>query len=187
MVHNIREDIGRLPVGAGLLLVDAGIHESGVISEGRVYATGEHKSGMWWKPLQAPDGAPHGVVSQRSKVEEKDVLVVEDEAYLCDLIADVIESDGHVARKASNGREALALLKERRPQLILLDLMMPIMDGWEFITVLKSHSEWAEIPVIIITAIYDARRTQLETGAKAVITKPFDIDQLSELVNMFAE
>lgn|GEM_PF-3569110 len=187
MVHNIREDIGQLTAQARLSLHESGFHESRVLTDERVYAAGVHNSGMWWKPIQAPDGAPLGVTSQRGEVKEKDVLVVEDEAYLCDLIADVLESDGHVTRKASNGREALTLLKERRPQLILLDLMMPIMDGWEFITVLKSNLEWAEIPVIIITAIYDARRTQLETGAKAVITKPFDIDQLSELVNLYAE
>ena len=156
------------------------------MKEDRVYAAGAHGGSMWWRPIHAPEGTPRGVTSQRDDVEQKDVLVVEDEAYLCDLIADVLESDGHITRKASNGREALVLLKERRPQLVLLDLMMPIMDGWEFITVLKSHEEWAEIPVIIITAIYDARRTQLETGAKAVITKPFDIDQLSELVNLYA-
>ena len=115
------------------------------------------------------------------------MLVVEDEAYLCDLIADVLESDGHVTRKASNGRDALALLEARKPQLILLDLMMPIMDGWEFMSAMKSKPELADIPVIIITAIYDARRTQQETGARAVITKPFDIDQLSELVNLYAK
>jgi CheY-like chemotaxis protein len=157
-----------------------------VVSDGRIYSPGGTDGGMWWKPLNSPDGAPRGAARSQTKNEAKDILVVEDEAYLCDLIADVLESDGHKARKASNGREALAMLEERRPQLILLDLMMPIMDGWEFITVLKSRPQWADVPVIIITAIYDARRTQLETGAKAVITKPFDIDQLAELVDLYA-
>ncbi len=117
----------------------------------------------------------------------KDVLVVEDESYLCDLIADVLETEGHTVRKASNGLEALQHVRERKPDIILLDLMMPIMDGWEFISALKSEGEWAGIPVVIITAIYDVKRTQLDTGAAAVITKPFDIDQLADIVRTYAK
>ncbi len=116
----------------------------------------------------------------------KDVLVVEDEAYLCDLIADVLEADGHRVLKAGNGLEALQQLRVHRPQIILLDLMMPVMDGWEFMSTLKREPEWASIPVVIITAIYDVKRTLQETGARAVITKPFDIDQISEIVRAYA-
>jgi CheY-like chemotaxis protein len=116
----------------------------------------------------------------------KDVLVVEDETYLCDLISDVLEAEGHAARKASNGLEALDAIRERKPQLILLDLMMPVMDGWEFMDHLRRNPAWARIPVVIITAVYDVARTQQETGARAVITKPFDIDQLTEAVRSFA-
>jgi CheY-like chemotaxis protein len=118
--------------------------------------------------------------------ENKDVLVVEDEPYLCDLIADVLEAEGHTARKASNGLEALAQVAERRPQLILLDLMMPVMDGWEFLSELRSHKSSAAIPVVIITAVYDVARTQQQTGARAVISKPFDIDQLADVVRSYA-
>ena len=126
------------------------------------------------------------VGGQQSDLASKDVLVVEDEAYLCELIGDVIESEGHTVRKASNGLEALERLRERKPQLILLDLMMPIMDGWEFMEVLRANPEWDGMPIVIITAIYDVKRTQEETGAKAVITKPFDIDQITEIVRLYA-
>ena len=119
-------------------------------------------------------------------IVSKDVLVVEDESYLCELLSDVIESEGHTARKASNGLEALELMKERKPQLVLLDLMMPIMDGWEFMDAVKANPQWDGVPIVIITAIYDVKRTQEETGARAVITKPFDIDQISEIVRLYA-
>ncbi len=123
---------------------------------------------------------------QRSDFVSKDVLVVEDEAYLCELIGDVIESEGHTVRKASNGLEALDRIRERKPQLVLLDLMMPIMDGWEFMEALRANPEWDGMPIVIITAIYDVKRTQEETGARAVITKPFDIDQITEIVQLYA-
>jgi two-component system, chemotaxis family, chemotaxis protein CheY len=116
----------------------------------------------------------------------KDVLIVEDEPYLCDLISDVLEAEGHETRKASNGLDALQMISERRPQLVLLDLMMPVMDGWEFMSELRSNPAWRDVPVVIITAVYDVAKTQAITDARAVLTKPFDIDQLSEVVRRYA-
>jgi CheY-like chemotaxis protein len=114
------------------------------------------------------------------------VLVVEDEPYLCDLIADVLEAEGHTTRKASNGLDALELVAERKPELVLLDLMMPVMDGWEFMSELRANPAWRDVPVVIITAVYDVAKTQAITDARAVITKPFDIDQLSDVVRRYA-
>jgi CheY-like chemotaxis protein len=133
------------------------------------------------QPDRPPDRGPGDAPNQ-----PKDVLVVEDEAYLCDLVADVLEAEGHTARTASNGLEALERVSERKPQLILLDLMMPVMDGWEFIRALRMHSEWADIPIVVVTAVYDIKRTQQETGAAAVVTKPFDIDQIGDVVIRFS-
>ena len=116
----------------------------------------------------------------------KDVLVVEDEPYLCDLITDVLEAEGHTTRKASNGLDALELVAERKPQLVLLDLMMPVMDGWEFMSELRANPAWRGVPVVIITAVYDVAKTQAITDARAVITKPFDIEQLSDVVRRYA-
>lgn len=116
----------------------------------------------------------------------KDVLVVDDEPYLCDLIADVLEAEGHVTRKAAHGLEALERIRERTPQLILLDLMMPVMDGWEFVRALNGYPEFANIPIVIVTADYNMKRKQQVTGAKAIINKPFDIDELTEIVRIYA-
>lgn len=138
-----------------------------------------------WRDAR-PTARQDGRDSAEGKDAPKDILVVEDEAYLCDLVADLLESEGHTARTASNGREALDRLLERKPQLILLDLMMPVMDGWEFIRALRSNQEWRNIPVIVVTAVYDVKRTQQETGAVAVVTKPFDIDQIADVVNRYS-
>lgn len=139
-----------------------------------------------WKRLQRPD-IEAGAASTGKKIRGKDILVVEDEPYLCDLISDVLQSEGHTTRKAYNGLDALERLRERRPQLIMLDLMMPVMNGWEFIGAMRSNPEWADIPVVVISAVYDGARAQHETGARAVVTKPFDIDQLGDLVAEYAE
>jgi len=115
------------------------------------------------------------------------VLVVEDHEFARDAVAALLSSMGYDVIEAENGRDALAAMaKGPHPDVILLDLMMPVMDGWEFMSILKTHPEWSDIPVIIVTAIYDAKRTQDETGARAVLTKPFDIDQLTELVSIYS-
>jgi two-component system, chemotaxis family, chemotaxis protein CheY len=120
------------------------------------------------------------------KSHAKDVLIVEDETYLCELVADVLEAEGHRTRTAANGLDALERVKESKPQIILLDLMMPVMDGWEFIRALRANPEWKEIPIVVVTAVYDIKRTQQETGAVAVVTKPFDIEQIAEVVSRYS-
>jgi two-component system chemotaxis response regulator CheY len=112
----------------------------------------------------------------------KNILIVDDDLYLCEIIADVLEAEGHATRTASNGLEALERVREEKPDLLLLDLMMPVMSGWELAAAIRSSPEWSNIPMIIITADYHIERKQEETGARAVITKPFDIDQLVSVV-----
>src|SRR5687768_7696234 len=94
----------------------------------------------------------------------RDVLVVDDDLYLTEIISDVLEAEGHTARKASNGLEALDLIKERKPEIILLDLMMPVMNGWELADHLRSNPDWADIPVVVITANYHPDRKQQVAG-----------------------
>jgi two-component system, chemotaxis family, chemotaxis protein CheY len=117
----------------------------------------------------------------------KDILVVDDDPYLCEIMTDVLETEGHEIRSASNGEEALARIRERKPHLVLLDLMMPVMNGWEVAAALRSNPEWADIPIVLITAAHGSdSQKQQATGARAVISKPFDIDQLAQVVNKHA-
>ena len=118
---------------------------------------------------------------------DKDILIVEDEQDLSDLLLDVLETEGHRARTAGNGLEALSRIEERRPQLILLDMMMPVMDGWQFIERLRANEEWTSIPVVVMTAVYDMSSLERKTGAKAILTKPFDIELIVDAVDLYAD
>ena len=80
------------------------------------------------------------------------VLVVEDDAETREMLRRLLENDGWAVAEADNGRKALEQLAKRRPGIVLLDLMMPEMDGFEFIAEMHRHEEWKSIPVIVITA-----------------------------------
>ena len=80
------------------------------------------------------------------------VLVVEDDAATREMLQRLLEKEGWQVGAAENGRVALELVAEKRPQLILLDLMMPEMDGFEFVEELHKHKEWRSIPVVVVTA-----------------------------------
>jgi CheY-like chemotaxis protein len=64
---------------------------------------------------------------------------------------------------------------------------MPIMDGWQFIERLRANDEWSSIPVVIMTAVYDMSSLERKTGAKAILTKPFDIELIADAVDLYAE
>jgi signal transduction histidine kinase/DNA-binding response OmpR family regulator len=81
------------------------------------------------------------------------VLVVEDDAPMREVLRRTLEKEGWAVREAANGREALAALAEARPELILLDLMMPEMDGFQFVDEVRTHHEWRSIPIVVVTAM----------------------------------
>jgi CheY-like chemotaxis protein len=81
-----------------------------------------------------------------------DVLIVEDDPATRELLARLLESEGWAVASAENGRVALDALERHTPSLILLDLMMPVMDGCQFATTLRRQPRWREIPVIVLTA-----------------------------------
>jgi len=80
------------------------------------------------------------------------VLVVEDDANMRDLLRRVLEKEGWAVTEAENGRVAMERIAENQPALILLDLMMPEMDGFEFVTEVRKHKMWRSIPIIVVTA-----------------------------------
>jgi CheY-like chemotaxis protein len=79
-------------------------------------------------------------------------LVIEDDAATREMLGRMLEKEGWSVNRAANGRIALEKLRELVPQLILLDLMMPEMDGFEFVTELRQHPEWRGVPIIVVTA-----------------------------------
>lgn len=101
------------------------------------------------------------------------VLIVDDDENSKLLVKNVFEKGGWKIATASDGAEALALVEQEKPTLILLDLMMPIMDGFEFTTTLRRHPQYAKIPIIVLTAkdITAEDRARLEGGVQKVFAK----------------
>ena len=112
------------------------------------------------------------------------VLIVEDDADLREMMAQLLSLEGFHAATVANGREALDYLHNgETPDLILLDLMMPVMDGWEFRRLQQADPEIARVPVIVLSAL-DQSRTA-EVSAQAFLKKPLDFDRLLELVRSY--
>ena len=109
------------------------------------------------------------------------VLVVEDDPDLAALEADVLLESGHAVEIASNGREALDAVERAAPDLILLDMKMPVMGGREFAEEYRRRESRAA-PIVVVTAADDAQRRAAEVGASAWIGKPFDPEKLVEKV-----
>ncbi|QNK58793.1 hybrid sensor histidine kinase/response regulator [Paenibacillus sp. PAMC21692] len=101
------------------------------------------------------------------------VLVIEDDAITSDMMTKMLSKEGYNVIQADNGHHALSLLEQDAPHLILLDLMMPEMDGFEFLTVLRQHDAWRDIPVVVVTAksITDEDRERLSGYAKNILSK----------------
>jgi CheY-like chemotaxis protein len=108
------------------------------------------------------------------------VLVVDDQVDLRDCIAVLLEAEGYTVVDAGNGRDALKYLQAHPHQVaaIVLDLAMPVMDGWAFLAARRTRPEWAAIPVIVVTGVSEPKRRQAELGDVLVFSKPFHFDEL---------
>jgi DNA-binding response OmpR family regulator len=106
------------------------------------------------------------------------ILVVEDEVALNDLIAAVLDHAGHALLRALDGMAAMRLARRARPDLIVMDLRLPTMDGGDVIRQLKADPYTCHIPIIAISASATLRAEASDLPVDAVISKPFDIDEL---------
>lgn len=115
---------------------------------------------------------------------ERTVLIVEDEKLIIVSTQMVLEAAGFRVESAVNGEEGIDKARTLRPALVLLDIMMPGIDGWETLTRLKRDPETSDIPVIIFTAREHVRGHQKSTemGAADYFRKPFEPDELIDLV-----
>ena len=116
------------------------------------------------------------------------VLVVDDDEDLRTIIQDVLEDQGFAVATAANGREALDMLLrgEAAPALILLDLTMPVMDGWAFRREQQQVPRLAQIPVVLFSGDPDVDDAALSLNAAATMTKPLRLDGLVTLVDQLA-
>jgi DNA-binding response OmpR family regulator len=110
------------------------------------------------------------------------ILVVEDEFEIRDLLSRFLTEQGYEAILASNGEEAIEVAEKENPQAILLDIMMPGIDGIETCKRLKAKEKTRFIPVIMATALWDRYMEAVEAGAEDFVTKPFNLTELSHRV-----
>ena len=119
-------------------------------------------------------GEPLSVVRQ-----PMDILVVEDDDALREAMVEALRLEDYDALGAANGDEALAILREGKlPQIIFLDLGMPVMDGWEFCRVLQASPKLAEIPIAIVSALGEPNRLPERRKDAGLFRKPVDLDLL---------
>ena len=111
------------------------------------------------------------------------ILIVEDDFDLAELVSEILDAAGYRTAIAANGYEALAHLQTNDyPDLILLDMMMPVMDGWKFREEQRKVPALASIPVVTVTADGDARGKAASIQAAGYVAKPITIDSLLEQV-----
>ena|SRR5438128_2550638 len=116
----------------------------------------------------------------------KSILVVEDDAATRDAVALVLEDEGYSVTGVANGQEALHHLRQTSaPNLILLDLMMPVMNGWEFRKQQTQDPALQSIPVVVISADGALPQKAAALGATDYLIKPIDLDKLLEAVQRY--
>ena len=104
------------------------------------------------------------------------MLVVDDDPDIRELLFTALEDEGFDVVPAANGREALAIIRTFRPDVIVLDLMMPVMDGWQFASELRARDE--DIPLVLLSAANDLSTHAKALAAAEVIEKPFELAEL---------
>ncbi|GCE16282.1 response regulator [Dictyobacter kobayashii] len=112
------------------------------------------------------------------------ILVVDDEVSIIEVLRDVLIDEGYEVMTASNGKEGLACLEKTRPDLVLCDVMMPVIDGRELCRRMTANPHLRSIPLIFMTAVHKAFN-QIDCHYVAVIAKPFDIDEVLDIVARF--
>jgi CheY-like chemotaxis protein len=109
---------------------------------------------------------------------ERGVLVVEDDETIRELVSVLLECSGYRVRTAIHGRDALDALEKWRPDLIVLDMLMPVMDGAAVLEARQTSPRLRHIPVIVMSASFKLKDGNERTAASALLPKPFRIDDL---------
>lgn len=124
--------------------------------------------------------------SKESRIAKKKILVVDDEPEVCSLLCDFLNMRGFEVGVAYNGQEALDRVAKAKPDLITLDVIMPVMDGFELLRYLKSRNDYSGIPVIMLTAKKAPKDLDRGISLKAdfYLPKPFTFDNLMDFINL---
>lgn len=126
------------------------------------------------------------VLGKEGRVHEASaprVLVVDDDAAVRSIIVETLRGEGYLLDEASDGAAGLEQLQAARPDLILLDSVMPVVDGYEFLERLRREHSTAHVPVVLISATHALPDAAHDLGVRAVLPKPFDIGILVAIVD----
>ena len=108
------------------------------------------------------------------------VLVVDDDPSILTTVAEILDLEGFPVATATNGAEALEAVERQTPTIVLLDMRMPVLDGWGFVRALQESGRM--LPVLVMTAAQDTRHWAEEVGAAGSLAKPFDLNDLLSAV-----
>ena len=112
------------------------------------------------------------------------ILVVDDEFGISELLEALLTDEGHRVLTASNGRQGLERMGEARPDLVISDLMMPVMDGATLLRLMRESTEWRDIPFVLMCALPEAHvRDRLVGAYHGFIRKPFRMDEVVDYVD----
>jgi CheY-like chemotaxis protein len=111
------------------------------------------------------------------------VLVVDDDPSILDTVTSILSTEGYQVKSAGGGEEALTLVTAWRPTLVLLDMRMPVMDGWAVAKAMREAG--SNVPIVVMTAAENAKRWADEIDAAGHLAKPFDLDELLDCVERF--
>ena len=113
------------------------------------------------------------------------ILLIDDEPMIRTVVRQLFEPRGHEVLLAEDGARGIAMAQRQHPDVIILDLMMPIMDGYRVMEILGQQQRTARIPVIVLTALpfEEVHERCVDAGARTVLVKPFDADQLNEALS----
>lgn len=113
------------------------------------------------------------------------ILLVDDDESILSTVRLLLTEEGYPVVVAANGKEALQHIATQKPSLILLDMKMPVMDGWAFAMAYRDFPG-PHAPIVVMTAAHDARQRAAEIAADDVIAKPFDVNRLLDVVRKYA-
>lgn len=128
----------------------------------------------------APGGEREPAAPEGTPTPAAPILVVDDDPAILATIEEILDLEGYPVVTAGNGADALALVERVRPALVLLDMRMPVLDGWGFAREVRARG--LDVPILVMTAAQNAQRWAAEIGADGYVAKPFDLFELLDAV-----
>ncbi|KAF0133704.1 MAG: two-component system chemotaxis family response regulator CheY [Candidatus Saganbacteria bacterium] len=116
----------------------------------------------------------------------KSILIIDDEVEILSILSFRLENWGYKAIKSDNGHDALVKIYNDKPDLVLLDIMMPVMDGFEVLEKIKEKEETKRIPIIVVSVVVSKKEVEksISLGANYYINKPYDAHDLKNKISM---